>query len=156
MAAAREQLELFTAPPRRRKSPRSMSVQQMRSSRIPGLASPDRVTERFDPAVQRPRTRAECGAMPRPCPYVGCRDHLYLEVNPDTGSIKFNFPDLEPWELEETCARDVGDRGGMTLDGVGRLINLTRERTRQIEVNGLRKLERKHPELRGAIPGDEP
>ena len=61
-------------------------------------------------------------------------------MNPETGSIKLNFPDLEVWELEDTCALDVADRGGITLEEVGEILNLTRERIRQVEVRGLEKL----------------
>lgn len=88
----------------------------------------------------RPQGRGECKDGPRPCPFVGCRHHLYLDVNPDTGSIKVNFPHLEVWELKETCALDVADRGGVTLEEVGEIMNLTRERIRQVEVRGLIKL----------------
>ena len=76
----------------------------------------------------------------RPCPWVSCKHHLYLDVNPETGSIKINFPDLESWELAETCALDVAERGGITLEEVGEIMNLTRERIRQVEVRGLLKL----------------
>jgi hypothetical protein len=88
----------------------------------------------------RPQTRAECRDDKRPCLYVSCRYHLYLDVNPVTGSIKLNFPDKEVWELEETCALDVAERGGITLEEVGEIMNLTRERIRQVEVSGLEKL----------------
>jgi hypothetical protein len=71
---------------------------------------------------------------------VSCKYHLYLDVNPRTGSIKLNFPDLEVWELPETCALDVAERGGMTLEEVGELLNLTRERIRQVESKGIEKL----------------
>ena len=47
-----------------------------------------------------------------------------------------NFPDLDVWELEDTCALDVADRGGITLEEVGEILNLTRERIRQVEVRG--------------------
>ena len=90
--------------------------------------------------VHRPAARSECATGPRPCPYVACKHHLYLDVNPDTGSIKLNFPDLEVWEMSETCALDVADRGGITLEEVGEILNLTRERIRQVEVKGLQKL----------------
>ncbi len=88
----------------------------------------------------RPASRAECGNFERPCPFVSCKHHLYLDVNPTTGSIKLNFPDLEVWEMEETCALDVADRGGITLEEVGEIMNLTRERIRQVELRGLEKL----------------
>jgi hypothetical protein len=90
--------------------------------------------------AERPETRDDCRLSERPCPYVSCKYHLYLDVNPRTGSIKLNFPDLEVWELPETCALDVAERGGMTLEEVGELLNLTRERIRQVESKGIDKL----------------
>jgi hypothetical protein len=89
----------------------------------------------------KPRTRAECLDGPRPCPYVSCQHHLFLDVSARTGAIKLNFPDLEVWEMNETCALDVADRGGTTLEDVGAIMNLTRERIRQVEVKALAKLE---------------
>ena len=89
----------------------------------------------------KPRTRAECVDGPRPCPYVSCTHHLFLDVSARTGAIKLNFPDLEVWDMNETCALDVADRGGTTLEDVGAIMNLTRERIRQVEVKALAKLE---------------
>jgi hypothetical protein len=91
--------------------------------------------------VDKPKTRAECVNGERPCPFVSCKHHLYLDVSAKTGAIKLNFPDLEVWEMTETCALDVADRGGTTLEEVGAIMNLTRERIRQVEVKGLAKLE---------------
>jgi len=89
----------------------------------------------------RPRTRVQCrNESLRPCPYVSCKHHLYLDVNPETGSIKLNFPHLDVWEMQETCSLDVAERGGITLEEVGEIMNLTRERIRQVEVRGLLKL----------------
>jgi hypothetical protein len=91
--------------------------------------------------IPRPRTREECSDPElRPCPWVACKHHLYLDINPETGSIKINFPDLEPWELKNSCALDVAERGGITLEEVGLIMNLTRERIRQVEVRGLLKI----------------
>jgi hypothetical protein len=89
----------------------------------------------------KPKARAECAEGPRPCPYVSCKHHLFIDVSPRTGAIKLNFPDLEVWELGESCALDVADRGGTTLEDVGAIMNLTRERIRQVEVKALAKLE---------------
>ncbi len=89
----------------------------------------------------KPRQRCECAGAERPCPYVSCKYHLYLDVSPRTGAIKLNFPDLEVWEMNETCALDIADRGGTTLEDVGAIMNLTRERIRQVEVRALAKLE---------------
>lgn len=91
--------------------------------------------------VERPVTRVECSSGERPCPFVSCKHHLYLDVSARTGAIKLNFPDLEVWEMNETCALDVADRGGATLEEVGAIMNLTRERIRQVEVKGLAKLQ---------------
>jgi hypothetical protein len=90
--------------------------------------------------IERPRTREQCSDAPRPCPFVSCQHHLYLDVSARTGAIKLNFPDLEVWDMTETCALDVADRGGTTLEEVGAIMNLTRERIRQVEVKGLAKL----------------
>lgn len=90
--------------------------------------------------LQRPQTREDCLNRTRPCPWVSCKYHLYLDVNPTTGSIKINFPHLNVWEMTHTCALDVADRGGITLEEVGQILNLTRERIRQVEVRGLGKL----------------
>jgi hypothetical protein len=103
----------------------------------------------------RPRARVECRDGARPCLYVSCRYHLYLDVNPVTGSIKINFPDKEPWELEDTCALDVAERGGITLEEVGEIMNLTRERIRQVEVSGLDKLRQGDADLHTFLDGKE-
>jgi hypothetical protein len=89
---------------------------------------------------EKPRLRAQCEHGERPCPFVSCKYHLYLDVNPETGSIKLNFPDIEVWEMEETCALDIATRGGVTLEEVGVIMNLTRERVRQLEMSGLSRL----------------
>lgn len=93
--------------------------------------------------VPRPETRADCVQgvnAERPCPFVSCKYHLFLDVNPRSGAIKVNFPNLEVWEMTETCALDVADRGGVTLEDVGALMNITRERVRQLETKGVSKL----------------
>ena len=81
----------------------------------------------------RPVKRSECGTE-RPCPFVSCKYHLYLDVT-ETGSIIFNHPDKEVWEMETCCVLDVIENrtSGLTLAQVGDVFNLTRERIRQIE-----------------------
>lgn len=78
-----------------------------------------------------PLTRGECIDGPRPCPFVSCRHHLFLDVV--HGSIKLNFPDLEPHELELSCSLDLAELGELTLEQVGAALNVTRERIRQLE-----------------------
>jgi hypothetical protein len=131
---------------RRRDRPRSKTIALKRLTREElrkgALANPP-----IDD-IDRPMTRAECKDMPRPCPFVACKHHLYLDINPRTGSIKINFPDLEPWELQHTCALDVADSGGLTLEEIGLITNLTRERVRQVEVRGLLTLKSRSNSLR--------
>lgn len=79
-----------------------------------------------------PQNRSECREQARPCPWARCRFHLYLEVKAN-GSIRFNFADLELWEIPETCALDVAERGGASLEEVGALLNLSHERVSQIQ-----------------------
>jgi hypothetical protein len=89
--------------------------------------------------IERPRTRGDCESGERPCPWVSCKWNLYLDVDP-CGSIKYNFPSLEPGEMKTSCALDVADHpqgdtlgGESTLDEVAQALHLTRERVRQIE-----------------------
>ncbi|MDR0966812.1 MAG: DNA-binding protein [Myxococcales bacterium] len=133
-------------PPGRDGSMRSKTMsrkemaREMRRRRSMGLVDPE--DEEIFRAIEqcRPRCRADCAASARPCLFISCKHHLYLDVNPETGSIKLNFPDKEVWELEATCALDVADKGGITLEEVGVIMNLTRERIRQVETRGLLKL----------------
>jgi hypothetical protein len=91
----------------------------------------------------RPATRADCVDGPRPCPWPSCRHHLGVEVNPETGSLVLNTPraiDGDFSAMADTCALDVADRGGVTLEVVGELFGVTRERVRQVEENALFRL----------------
>ena len=122
---------------RRRTRPRSMTIAMKHLTREE-MRQGALLAQFMD--YDRPASRSQCASGVRPCPFVSCKHHLYLDVNPETGSIKLNFPHLEVWEMEETCALDVAARGGITLEEVGEIMNLTRERIRQVEVRGLLKL----------------
>lgn len=90
-------------------------------------------------ADQQPKTRGDCVDGPRPCPWISCSQNLYLDVKtrgPTAGtSIIMNFPDLAPDEVpaDRSCALDIADQGGSTLEDVAKLTNLTRERVRQVQ-----------------------
>jgi hypothetical protein len=96
-----------------------------------------------EPDHERPRTRADCVDGLRPCPYVSCRYHLYLDVSSKTGALKLNFPDREVEDMSTSCALDVADAGDITLEVMSGLMNLTREGARQIENSALIKLRKK-------------
>ncbi|HZA50719.1 MAG TPA: sigma factor-like helix-turn-helix DNA-binding protein [Myxococcaceae bacterium] len=130
------------AEPRRRSKTMSRKemARDLRRRRLAGELDPEEQELLAEIEKNRPRTRADCVNGPRPCQFVSCKHNLYLDVNPETGSIKLNFPDKEIWELEHTCALDVAEKGGITLEEMGAIMNLTRERIRQVETRGLMKL----------------
>ncbi len=113
------------------------------------------VVQSLDEELGRPRTRRDCAGGPRPCPWISCRHHLGVNVDPTTGALEAiggrelrvandvtdldldRFVDevLERSSRVATCALDVADAkpGGLTLQEVGVLLDVTRERIRQIE-----------------------
>lgn len=111
------------------------------------------------PLPPRPRTRGDCRFGARPCPWLSCRYHLAMEVT-SAGTVRLPHPHASLAELEETCVLDVAELGARqlhhhrgplgansggshhwtTLERIGLLLNVTRERVRQIEVRALRKV----------------
>jgi hypothetical protein len=81
---------------------------------------------------ERPRHRSDCERGPRPCPWVGCRFHLFLDVK-EGGYLRYNFPDRDLGDLEETCALDVAESGSHTLEQVGDLVNMGRDHLLRVE-----------------------
>jgi hypothetical protein len=99
---------------------------------------------------ERPRIRQDCRTMSRPCPFVGCRYNLWMDVRVQGKSAKYkplikpNRPDKTPWEMPpgQSCVLDVAEADGLTLEDLGELMTLTRERVRQIETIALTKLKK--------------
>ncbi len=136
----------FDGAPRRKERTRSKTIAGRRLTRAE-IEEGKRLVD--DMWYERPQTRSECVDGPRPCAFVSCKYHLYLDVKDETQSIKLNFPHLEVWEMEHSCSLDVAERGGLTLEQVGSIMNLTRERIRQVEGAGMEKL--RHTGLIGDI-----
>jgi hypothetical protein len=144
-AEAHDEAELLKSDDgEERRRSKTMSRKEMardlRRRRLTGQVDPEEQALMQEIAANRPKSRADCINSPRPCVFVSCKYNLYLDVNPETGSVKMNFPDKEIWELEYTCALDVAEKGGITLEEVGEIMNLTRERIRQVETRGLEKV----------------
>lgn len=92
----------------------------------------------YPDGIDRPLTRGDCKEMPRPCPFVSCSHHLY-PVFVLGAQTRSPLSDCEPWQMPETCDLDVADRGGATLEEVGKITGVTRERIRQIEEKALKR-----------------
>jgi hypothetical protein len=142
---------------------RDVRASTLSLQRIPKRERAQRRQQEPDDGRRRlPLTRGECEQVERPCPFISCKWHLFLDVDRKNGSIKFNYPDLldhtgapELEYLSETCALDIADRGGITLEVLGEILNVTRERARQLEVSATARLER-HPLMREINDGYEP
>ena len=122
---------LTTYVHRRRTEPRAQTY-ALRQRMPDDGEEPAGAEELADLERERPKTRGECVDAVRPCPWVGCKHHLYIDAD-DIGSIKFNFPHLQVWQMAETCSLDIADQGEHTLEQVGDKMNFTRERSRQVE-----------------------
>lgn len=115
---------------------RTENERQLRESVALALLDPETT---YPVGLERPQTRGDCKDGPRPCPWAGCRFHLALDVHTN-GNLQTNTPDIPIWEMAETCALDVADRDDATLNEIGAWLDLSRERVRQLETMGLKKL----------------
>lgn len=127
--------------------PRTIGMRELRK-KLPVLSAA------APASTDRPKTRGDCAGGARPCPWVSCKWHLYLDVNA-SGTIRINFPDLDVDELVETCALDVADRGGVTLEEVGAYSNVTRERVRQLEELSTTQIRNENPRLSELLESDD-
>jgi len=116
-------------------SPRDLSDEE-EELRVGRLLYPEKFT--------RPRTRGECENGIRPCPYVGCRHHLALDVRPTGSIVRTKLPLAS---LPATCSLDVAEDGGRSLRDVAPYLELTQEGVRQVEVAAIAKLKKRAPEL---------
>jgi len=87
-----------------------------------------------------PKTRADCPATDQPCDNILCRYHLWV----DDFHRQDGTPDSRKsraWgDPSRTCALRFADRGPLTLEFVGRITGITRERIRQLEARAIREI----------------
>ena len=89
----------------------------------------------------RPKTRGQCAAEMRPCPWVRCRHHLFLDAK-DNGSLKMHHGETADalFRMRETCSLDAAARGAMDLDECGAHLGVTHERVRQEQEKAMQSL----------------
>lgn len=75
-------------------------------------------------APRPPPTRGDCATLPRPCPALRCRWHLGAESE---------FRGY-------SCALDLADRGGMTMEAVADVLAVSKARVGQLEAEALVKV----------------
>lgn len=97
--------------------------------------------------AMRPRTYGDClregwgyeggGERPRtPCPWLGCKHHLAWFA---AGSLEaIEQVDIE--QMKHTCTLRVAEEDGVSLDEVGQIVGVSRERIRQIQSKVLQHL----------------
>lgn len=143
----RRQVDLWAEPVdphpanRKRKRPISLGIGPLTKKEIAY-----REYLRWNPPVRKlPVVGSGCADVPRPCPYISCKKNLYTDRTPD-GAVKLAFPHREPWQMpaRKSCSIDVAEdhdkRKPKTFEEVGKLINYTMERTRQVQEDAFRKL----------------
>lgn len=113
--------------------------------------------ELLELAAARPKTRRDClpGGIneARPCPWLACRAHLAIDITAAGSLHVYHNRPLE--QLEHTCVLDLAEQAedtpvevdvlgrfrngqfAMTLEEVGVVMNVTRERIRQLEARAL-------------------
>jgi hypothetical protein len=109
-----------------------------------------------------PETRGECRGGARPCPMVSCRYHLLLDVAEDGRlfvSRDINEHDTDSIidtlrEMAETCALDVAERGGVTLEDAAEILGVGTSSVEKTQISAARAIracgiefdEREHPD----------
>lgn len=108
----------------------------------------------FEEKHARPRYRSDC--LPggfnetRPCPFVGCRHHLALEVAPSGALIDLLGVESDDFDwdgLDDTCSLDVAERGGLSLSQIAVKLRLTHQRVQQVEWHAVSRIREQLPPI---------
>ena len=99
-------------------------------------------------SVKRPKTRAECADVPRPCPFASCRYSTRIDVGKH--HLRVYREELQESEdplvdvpADTSCALDVAERGEHLLEEVGEVLECTKQRAEQVEKEALLRLRKK-------------
>lgn len=71
----------------------------------------------------RPRTREACANVPRPCPHVSCRYHLFFEADPVSGALRLKRDYTMRSEPCFSCGLDMAEANLRSLDELSLLVN---------------------------------
>lgn len=71
-----------------------------------------------------PKIRGHCENGPRPCPWILCKYHLYLDVAIESRSNGDHFGKTLT-EIPETCALDLANGNGMEWEEIGEVLGTT-------------------------------
>ena len=90
-----------------------------------------------------PRRRSECLKRKRPCPWARCKHHfIWLVWHKLRDRSDDEITDCIT-KIKHSCVLDIVDNyREMTLEQIGQLLNLTRERVRQIEEKAIRRVQK--------------
>ncbi len=106
-----------------------------------------------DSELAPPKTRGECVNGPRPCPHLHCKYHTWPELlNAHGNSKTLRLP-------ADSCVLDIADRGGTTLEGIGKVMGISRQRVLQLEERALKRakklLHRQHLNVENLVSDTE-
>lgn len=68
------------------------------------------------PVAGRPRQRADCAGVARPCPHVSCRYHTMFESDPVSGSLRMKALAIQFDTSSCSCALDMAEMRIQSID----------------------------------------
>lgn len=84
----------------------------------------------------KPTYRNSCLSFPRPCCFITCSFHMLWAFHSHELKNLFTHSDDDIvnhlFSLKATCVLDIADKGGVTLEEIAIVLDVSRERIRQI------------------------